>query len=414
MPAEPNRLLLLTDIGALAAVPQGPLCGRAMRDVPILRDAAVLIRDGRIAWFGPAAGAPPDPGAARVSAGGGCVIPGLIDCHTHIPFAGSRAGEFVRRVAGESYLSIMQSGGGIRVTTAAVRSAALEALIAENLPRLRRMLARGVTTVECKSGYGLSPEAERKQLEAVAALAKLTPQDLVPTYLGAHALPVEFEGRPDEFLETIGDERLLRDVAGRGLARFCDVFCDRGAFTVEQARTLLTRAARAGLGAKLHADELAQIGASRLAGELKAVSADHLETIDDAGIEALRAGGTVAVVLPGTSFFLGIPHAPARRLVDAGLPVALATDFNPGSCMIESLHWAMSIACCQLRLLPVEVLAACTANAAAALRLQSRAGAIAVGHDADLVVLDAASLDEWFYSACQAPARLVLKRGRPV
>lgn len=404
--------MLISDIATLAIVGPGPLAGAAMRAIRFLRDAALLVRDGRIAWFGPAADAPQD--SERLSAEGGCVIPGLIDCHTHIPFAGQRSDEFVRRIAGESYLSIMQSGGGIRVTTRAVRGASLEELVEENLPRLARMLASGVTTVECKSGYGLAPEHELKQLRAIAALAGRQPIELVPTYLGAHALPAEYNGRAEEFLEAISDPALLRRIAADGLARFCDVFCDRGAFDVEQARRVLQRGAAAGLRPKLHADELAQIGASRLAGELQAVSADHLEHIDEGGIAALRAGGTVAVVLPGTSFFLGIPHCDARRLIEAGLPVAIATDCNPGSSPIESLPLVMNIACCQLRLLPVEVLAACTANAAAAICEQNRLGAIAVDFDADLMLLDCPSIEEWMYTPGRDRVRAVLKRGRVV
>jgi len=409
-----NQSLLITDIGHLAVVPPGPLAGCRMRQVEIIRDAGVLIEHGRIAWFGPAADAPAAGGVPKLSAAGGCLIPGLIDPHTHIPFAGDRSHEFVRRLAGESYLSIMQSGGGIRVTSAAVRQATLEQLVEENLPRLRRMLSYGVTTVECKSGYGLAPEPELKQLRAIKELQRHVPIDLVATYLGAHALPPEFDGRADEYIELIAGEALLRQIAEEGLARFCDVFCDRGAFTVQQARRVLTRAAAAGLRPRLHADELAQIGATHLAGELAAVSADHLEHIDDAGIAMLKAAGTVAVVLPGTSFYLGIPHCDARRLIEAGLPVALATDFNPGSCMIESLPLVMNIAACQLRMLPSEVLTACTANAAAALELHDHTGAIAVGFDADLVILDAPTLDDWFYTPGRPRIRCVLKRGEVV
>lgn len=406
--------LLIRRIGTLAAVPPGPLRGLRMRAVPLVSNAALLIRDGRIAWFGPDDQAPSTPATGTVSADGGYVIPGLIDPHTHIPFAGDRSAEFVRRVAGESYLSIMQAGGGIRVTTQAVRNASLDELVADNLPRLRRMLQLGVTRVECKSGYGLAPEHELKQLEAIRELDRRQPIDLVATYLGAHALPVEFEGRPDAYIDVIGNPTLLAEIARPGLARFCDVFCDRGAFTVDQARRVLQRAAQAGLRPRVHADELAQIGATRLAGELHAVSADHLEHIDDAGIAALARAGTVAVVLPGTSFFLGIPHCDARRLIAADLPVALATDFNPGSCMIESLPWIMNIACCQLHLLPTEVLSACTANAAAALEVHGRAGAIAVGFDADLVILDTPSLDAWFYTPGRPRVRTVIKAGQIV
>jgi imidazolonepropionase len=403
--------MLIRDINSLVIVPPGPTPGAQMRDLNILRDAAVLIDGGRLVWFGPARDAPAAAGGRTISAGGGCVVPGLIDPHTHIPFVGDRAGEFVRRIAGESYLSIMESGGGIRVTTQAVREATEQQLVEENLPRLRRMLALGVTTCECKSGYGLAPKHELKQLHAIRALARRQPIELIPTYLGAHALPAEFEGRADAFIDRIASEALLQQIASEKLARFCDVFCDKGAFTVEQARRVLARAVKAGLAPKLHADELAQIGATRLAGELKAISADHLEQIDDAGIAALKEAGTVAVVLPGTSFFLGIEHCDARRLINAGLPVALSTDCNPGSSMIESLPLIMNIACCQLRMMPAEVLVAATANAAAAIDQHHRLGAIAEGYDADLLILDAPTLDEWFYTPGRNRVRTVIKGG---
>lgn len=408
--------MIIENIGSLPLVPPGPVSGLRMRDVRELRDAALWLRNERIAWFGPRADLPEEAAQdpERLDAGGGCVIPGLIDCHTHIPFAGERRSEFVRRIGGETYLSIMQSGGGIRVSTAAVRAASEDQLVAENLPRLARMLAEGVTTCECKSGYGLSPDDELKQLRTVKQLAARQPIELIATYLGAHAIPAEFDGRPDAFLDVIADAGLLKQIVDEKLARFCDVFCDRGAFDVPQARRVLEAGAKAGLRPKMHTDELAQIGASRLAGELRAVSADHLETIDDGGIAALKAGGTIAVVLPGTSFFLGIHHADARRIMNAGVPLALATDCNPGSSHIESLPLVMNIACCQLRLLPLEALVACTANAAAAIDEAHRLGAIAPGYAADLTILDAADVSDWMYTPGRNRVRTVIKAGTVV
>ncbi len=404
--------IVMKNIDTLAAVPPGPLAGPAMRDIPLIHDATLEIRYGKIGWFGPAADAPSRlEDEQTLDLRGATVIPGLIDAHTHVPFVGNRADEFARRIAGESYLSIMQAGGGIRVTTQAVREASEDQLVESNFHVLARMATRGVTTIECKSGYGLAPEHELKQLRAIAEMNKELPIELVPTYLGAHAVPAEYEGRPDEYIDRISAPELLRQIADEGLARFCDVFCDAGAFTVEQARRVLTRAAEVGLRPKLHADELEQIGASRLAGELHAVSADHLEKIDDAGIAALRDAGTIGVLLPGTSFFLGIEHCDARRLIDAGLPVALATDYNPGSCMIESLPLVMNIACCQMHMLPTEVLAATTANAAAAIGEQHRIGAIQRGYDADVVVLAAPTLNEWFYTPGRQLVAAIAKRG---
>ena len=412
MPASPT--LLIDDIATLVAVPPGPLSGAHMGDYPLIRDAALLIRGGRIAWFGPRSQAQRDNATQIWSAEGGTVLPGLIDAHTHIPFAGDRSHEFVRRVAGESYLSILESGGGIRVTMQAVRNASPEQLLSDNRPRLERMRAAGVTTVECKSGYGLSPEHELKQLMTVRELQKTTPLRLVPTYLGAHALPPEFDGRPDEFIDAMCGPGLLSRIVREKLATFCDIFCDRGAFTTSQALRYLSRAREAGLALKIHADELAQIGASRLAGELGCVSADHLELIDDAGIESMRRAGTVAMVLPGTSFFLGIEHARARRLIQSGLAVGLATDFNPGSCHIDSLPFIMHIACCQLRMTPREVVAAVTANAAAALKLEHETGAIAVDYAADLLVISPPTLDWFFYEPARNHIRASFKDGRMI
>lgn len=406
--------MLIRDIGRLVIVPPGPLAGAKMREIQTLANAALLVEGGKIAWFGPQADAPRPSDDKTMTAEGGCVIPGLIDCHTHIPFAGERSGEFVRRVSGESYLSIMQAGGGIRVTTRAVRGSSEDELVSENLPRLERILRDGVTTVECKSGYGLTVEDELKQLRATRRLAQMQPIELIPTYLGAHAVPAEFEGDADGFIDHIASAEVLRKIADEGLARFCDVFCDRGAFDVEQARRVLERGKAAGLRPKLHADELAQIGASRLAGEVGAISADHLELLDDAGIASMKRAGVVAVALPGTSFFLGIEHCDAGRMIEAGLAVAVATDYNPGSCHIESLPFVMSIACCQLRMTPLEVLAAVTANAAAAIGEEKRLGAMAVGYDADLVVLDTPTLEAWFYSPGRNRARVVMKTGRVV
>ena len=418
MNAEPNtpqtRSLMIEDIASLVAVPPGPLAGQAMRAIPTIENAALWIDRGRIKWFGPAADTPAVEGCPRISAGGGTVVPGLIDPHTHIPFCGERSGEFVRRIAGESYLAIMESGGGIRVTTQAVRKATLEQLVEANLPRLARMLADGVTTMECKSGYGLAPPHELKQLHAIRELDQRQPIDLVPTYLGAHAIPEEYDGRPDEFIDEIASDKILGEIQKKKLAVFCDVFCDRGAFDVEQSRRVLNRAAEYGLKPKLHADELKQIGASRLAGEVGAVSADHLELIDDQGLAAMRSAGTVAVVLPGTSFFLGIEHANARKMIESGLAVALATDCNPGSSHIESLPMIMDIACCQLRMTPEEVIAAVTANAAAACNIQDRAGSVCEGFAGDLVILDVPNLAQRFYQPGRSHVRAVIKGGTVV
>jgi len=407
-------MLVIRNIGELVVVPPGPVPGRAMRTVDRIHSAAILIDADRFAWFGPEDSLDAPSRCESIDARGGCVLPGLIDCHTHTVFAGTREGEFVQRIEGKSYAEIAQAGGGIRVTVEAVRHASLEELIETTLPRLARMLHNGVTTVEIKSGYGLTVEDEIKTLQAVRLLRSLQPVELIPTYLAAHTTPREFSGRPDEYLDLVFDRKTLARLRDEKLAEFCDVFCETTAFTVEQARRVLNAAKQFGLRPKVHADQISQIGASTLAGEVGAISADHLEKIDDAGIAAMKRAGSVAVLLPGCSWFLGVEQAPARRLIEADLPVALATDYNPGSSMVESLPLVMSIACTQMRITPIEVVVAATANAAVAVHRQDRLGAIQVAMQADLVILDVPTVERWLYEPGRNCVRTVVKAGRTV
>ncbi len=407
-------MLAIRNIGELALVPAGPVAGRSMRDLSVLPDAAILIEDGSIAWYGEESAFIAPAGCDEIDAEGGAVVPGLIDCHTHTVFAGTRENEFVQRIEGRSYAQIAESGGGIRVTVEAVREAGVGELVELARPRLDRMLANGVTTVEIKSGYGLSVDDELKMLEAIQRLSKLTPIELVPTYLAAHTTPREFAGRPDEYLETVFADGVLSRISRLGLAEFCDVFCEKTAFDIRQCRHVLAKAKDYGLQPKLHADQITQMGASRLAAEVGAISADHLEMIDDPGIEALKEAGTIAVLLPGCSFFLGVRQAPARRIIEADVPVALATDYNPGSSMIESLPLVMTIACTQMRMTPSEALIATTANAAAAVGRQDRIGAIEVGMQADLVILDVPRHERWCYEPGRNCVRTVISRGAVV
>ncbi|MFH1111271.1 MAG: imidazolonepropionase [Planctomycetota bacterium] len=407
-------MVVIRNIGELVVVPPGPVGGRSMRTVDRIPSAAVLIEAGRIAWFGREAELNPPPGCESIDACGGCVLPGLIDCHTHAVFAGTREVEFVQRIEGTSYAEIAQAGGGIRVTVEAVRRTSVEALVELTLPRLKRMLHNGVTTVEIKSGYGLTVVDEIKMLEAVRQLRTLQPIELVATYLAAHTTPAEFDGRSDAYLDTVFDDKVLARLRDEELAEFCDAFCDTTAFTVEQSRRVLVAGKRFGLRPKLHADQITQMGASSLAGEVGAVSADHLDKIDDAGIAAMKRAGCVAVLLPGCSWFLGVEHAPARRLIEADLPVAVATDYNPGSSMVESLPLVMSIACTQMRLTPIEAVVAATTNAAAAVNRHDRLGAIRVGMQADLVVLDVPTVERWLYEPGRNCVQNVLKGGRIV
>lgn len=403
--------VLTTNISQLIAVPPGPVPGSRMRTVPIVERAALVIDNGKIAWFGRESDAPKGSFDTTIDAAGGCVTPGLVDCHTHVVFAGDRAGEFVQRIGGATYAEIMQAGGGIRRSVRALRAASEDDLVAQSLPRINRMIAGGSTTIEIKSGYGLSPADELKTLRSIRRLAGMVSADLVPTFLGAHTVPPEFDGRPDDYLAAITDAGLLSTIRDERLAEFADVFCERGAFTVDQSRRFLSACKSFGMAPKVHADQLARSGATALAVELGAASADHVEFINDEDITALKSSNTIPALLPGCNFFIGGAPAPARKMLDADLPVALATDCNPGSCMIESLGMIMSIAATTLKMTPLESLVACTANAAAALRREKRIGAIAVGHDADLLILDIPRIELWPYRVGVNPVRDVLKGG---
>jgi imidazolonepropionase len=404
--------LLITDIGELALVPAGPVPGRTMSQIPVRSGAALRIENGRIAGF-----EPPSPMRADlpvISAQGNAVVPALVDCHTHVVFAGSRHGEFVDRCRGESYEQIARRGGGIRVSVQAVRQASIEQLVAESLPRLQRMLMNGVTCVEIKTGYGLRLDDELKMLEAMRLLRDLQPVELVATYLPAHVVPAEFQDRSTHYIDEVASEAVLRRIAEQQLAEFCDVFVDNVGFDTAAAERLLQRAAACGLRPKLHVDQLTDIGGAMLAGRLHAVSADHLEHIGDGGVAALKSAGTIPVLLPGCTLFLGTPPAPARRLMDADLPVALATDCNPGSSMIESLPLVMSLGCCLLGMTPIEVLVASTANASAAVARQDRLGAMQIGHQADVLILDLPHVEQWAYNVGRNCVRTVIQRGQVV
>ena len=372
-----------------------------------IRNASLRLSEGRILDFG--AG-----GGEFLDAEGGAVVPGLIDCHTHLLFAGSRSDEFVMRAKGMSYLEIAKAGGGISRTVEAVRKASLDELVSLALPRLARMLGCGVTTLEVKSGYGLTVEDELKMLHAVRKLQELQPVELVPTFLGAHAVPPEYRDRRGAYVDLVVSDELLGRIADEGLAEFVDVFCEESAFTVPESRRVLEEGKKRGLAPRIHADQLTQMGASRLAAEVGCVSADHLERIDEGGIEALRSAGVIAGLLPGCSFYLGVAQAPARRLLDSGVPVAFATNYNPGSSMVESLPMALSIACAQMKVTPAEALVGATATAAKALLRGSRLGRIEQGMDADLAVLDVPSVDEWLSQMGRSSVRTVLKRGQVV
>jgi imidazolonepropionase len=368
------------------------------------------------------AGGYPLESFARLDAAGGLVTPGLIDAHTHLVFAGTREGEWQMRARGAGYLEILAAGGGILSTVAATREASEKDLLAGARARLDEMLANGTTTAEAKSGYGLDTQTELRQLEVIGRLDRAGPVQLVPTYLGAHAVAPEFRGRPDAAdayaAAVIGEQ--LPAVARQGIARFCDVFCEKGVFDPGQTARVLEAARALGLALRVHADELVPSGGAELAAALGCLSADHLAAPSEEGVAALARAAdagkpVVATLLPATSWFLGAHHfAPARRFIDAGIPVALATDLNPGTSPTMSLPLVMSIACLEMGLTPAEALVAVTINAAHSIGLGAEVGSIEPGKQADLIVWDVPSVDQIPYWLGGRLVRSVVKRGRRV
>jgi imidazolonepropionase len=350
----------------------------------VINDAALLVNaDGRVAWVGPRSEMP--EAESSTDLGGVLALPGFVDAHTHVVFAGDRTGDFVARCAGETYQQIAARGGGIRLTVNATRAASLDELIALALPRLQELLAHGVTTIEVKSGYGLNVADELRMLEAIARLQEMGPWRLIPTLLAAHIVPDEFRDDRASYIQLVNNE-LLPEVARRGLARHVDVFCDTGAFTLDETLSILGRARSLGFGLKVHAEQLSHTGASGAAAALGAVSADHLEHISPQDIAAMAESGTTAVLMPAVALFLGEDHrAPARALLDAGVPVALATDCNPGSCPTRHLPLVASLGCTWLGMAPHEALHGITRSAALAVGLDDGTGTLTPGAPADFI-----------------------------
>jgi imidazolonepropionase len=344
---------------------------------------------------------------------GGCVLPGFVDPHTHPVSAGSREDEFDRRLRGETYMDIARSGGGINSTVRATRKASSKELLATTLDRLDRFLAHGTTTIEAKSGYGLDLETELRMLEVIRDADGMHPIDLHPTCLAAHEIPPEYRGDPETWVQRLVDE-IHPEIAGSGLAEAVDVFCEEGVFDLEQTRRLLADADRFGWRIHLHADELTPLGGAELAVDLGALSADHLMCVTPEGVAALARSETVAVLLPGTSFFLRSPWAPARALVDAGCAVALATDCNPGSSPTESMPVILALATLGMGLGVAEAVTASTLNAAAAIGRADEIGSIEEGKRADLIILDAPTFHHLVYHFGINLVRHVVKDGRVV
>ena len=384
---------LITNIGVLAT-PEGtrPLSGRDQSKIRIVKNAAIATKNNKITYVGEMKNAPRAEDV--MDAGGRLVTPGLVDSHTHMVFGGFRQHEFGAKIAGKSYMEILNEGGGILSTVEATRNTRCDELFAKSVAFMNEMIAHGTTTVEIKSGYGLNLETELIQLQVIKDLAKS--YNAVPTFMGAHAIPKEYKGNPEAYVNHIIEE-MIPSVASRKLAMFCDVFCEDSVFTAEQARRILKEAKAFDMGIKIHADEIKSTGGALLAAELGAISAEHLLESSDAHLRTMASSGVIAVLLPAASFYLDKNYAKARDMVEKSIPVAVATDFNPGSSPGYNMQFVLNLACLKLKLNPAEALTAATLNGAAAIGLANTKGSLEIGKDADMVVWDCPDLDYLFY-----------------
>jgi imidazolonepropionase len=385
--------LVLTHIGQLATLRgaiESPKTGDDMKELSVIENGAVAVKGGIIADVGTTrdvlSNIDDDPAVPKIELPDMLAIPGFVDSHTHLVFGGSRENDFAMKLAGKTYMQILEAGGGILNTLRETRKATKETLTRNAFSIAERILREGTTSVEIKSGYGLDTQNEIKMLDAVNDLRGMLPIEIASTFLGAHAVPPEFEGRTDDYVDLIVDE-MIPAVVEENTAEFCDVFCEKGVFDIEQTRRILQTAKKAGLKIKLHADEIVPFGGAELAAELRAVSADHLLMASDDGLEAIRKAGTIATLLPATAFSLDTEYARARDMITMGLPVALATDFNP-NCANESLFFTIALACYKMKMHPREVISALTINAAHALDRADTIGSIEVGKRADIIVME--------------------------
>jgi imidazolonepropionase len=412
--------MLLHSASQLLTLAGGPQRGHSLGQLGIIQDGAVLIRDEKVAAVGTTAelkaAYPEEP---TLDAGNCVLMPGFVDPHTHLIWAGDRAGEFEKKMSGTPYLDILAAGGGILSTVKATRTASMETLMAETRPRLFRMFAHGTTTAEAKTGYGLQTATELRLLKALLALDDESPLDLAITFLGAHAIPVEFKDNPQGYVDEIVDTTLpiLKEwweTHAPGLPLpFVDVFCETRAFTLQQSRQILARASSLGFPLKIHADEFDNLGGAALAAELGAASADHLVQTSDADIAALGKSDTVAVALPCTPFGLAErDYTPAHKLIEANAILALATDCNPGTSWNESMQFAIALACRYMKLTPAQAIAAATINSAHAIRRSDQIGSIETGKQADLLILSVSDHRQVGYRYGTNLVRQVIKRGR--
>jgi len=413
--------LLITGASQLLTVRgRAPRRGKALSDLGILQNGALLIRDGLIAAVGTRAkveALPEARSAEKLDVGGRVVLPGFVDSHTHLVHAASRAEEYELKIAGASYEEIARKGGGILNSVNKLRAATSEALKKRARAALREFAAYGTTTLEAKSGYGLDLASELKILRLQRELNSEQPVEIVSTFLGAHVLPAEYRnkvGGAQQYVALLTD-RLIPEVAAAKLAEFCDVFCDRGAFSRKDSRTILEAGKNKGLLPRIHAEQLTRTGATQLAVQLGAASSDHLERVSKADVRALAGSNTVATLLPGCDFHLGLKqYAPARALIDAGAVVAVATDYNPGTSPTMSMPMVLSLACTQLRMSPAEAIVAATINAAYSLRRDRQIGSLEAGKQADVAVFDVEDYREIPYYFGMNKCWMTLKKGQPI
>lgn len=381
----------------------------------MIPNGAVITQEEKVLAVGPTRSLERDARqfkARPIDCRGSVIMPGFIDSHTHLIFAGSRVDDYERRLRGMTYEQVARAGGGIRLSSRKIREASVNDLVSQATGFLWDFVACGTTTVEVKSGYGLDVAQELKILQALRRLRRNSPIELVPTLLAAHALPARYAGRRREYLNRIA-KQLVPVVARGRLAEFIDCFCDRGAFSVEECRRILTLGSRLGLVPRIHAEQLARSGATRLAVEISAASADHLDQLSASHIRALAGSGTVATLLPGSNFHLGLKaYPPARKLIDAGAVVALATDFNPGTSPTSNMQFILSVACSAMCMTPAEAVSAATINAAYSLRRASRLGSLEPGKQADLVVMNVSDYREIPYFFAVNHCAMTVKRGR--
>ncbi|PIC83291.1 imidazolonepropionase [Sporosarcina sp. P1] len=404
-----------SQLATLASGKHGPRAKKDMSDLGIIEDGSVWIEDGIIQAVGTTKELESTYGeraqdAVIVDASGKLVTPGLVDPHTHVVYGGSREHEFEMRLQGATYMDIMNAGGGIHATTRMTREASEEELIEQTTRRLDSFLAHGVTTVEGKSGYGMNLETELKQLRVMKKLQETHPIDLVPTFMGAHAVPLDYKGREDEFIDYL-IETVLPIVVEEELAVFNDVFCEKGVFTPEQSERMLEAGKKVGLIPKIHADEIESYGGAELAAKVGAISAEHLLKASEEGIQAMAKSGTIACLLPATALYLREEAAAGRRMIDEGVPVAISTDCNPGSSPTTSMPLVMNLACISMRLTPAEALTAATYNAACAIKSEDKVGSLEVGKQGDVVVWDAKNYQELQYLFGVNHVQSVWKKG---